>query len=43
VLRLDTGRWTLSDTRAGDVSVRAEPFEDLELRLGELWDGEVLP
>jgi Uma2 family endonuclease len=37
VLRLADGRWTLLETHAGDVVVRAEPFESLELELSLLW------
>jgi hypothetical protein len=38
VLRLEHGRWTLLDTHAGMVTVRAEPFEAIELELGGLWE-----
>ncbi len=37
VLRLDAGRWTIVSSRAGTELIRAEPFEDVELRLGDLW------
>jgi Uma2 family endonuclease len=38
VLRLEGPHWTLIDTHAGDVTVRAEPFEAIELELGALWE-----
>jgi Uma2 family endonuclease len=38
VLRLEDGRWTPLDTHVGNVSVRAKPFEALELDLGALWE-----
>jgi Uma2 family endonuclease len=38
VLRLQGGLWTLLDVHLGDVTVRAEPFEALELPLGALWE-----
>jgi Uma2 family endonuclease len=38
VYRLENGRWSLLDTQAGTVSVRAEPFEALALELGALWE-----
>jgi Uma2 family endonuclease len=38
VLRLDAGRWTIVATWAGASSVRAEPFEALDLDLTLLWD-----
>jgi Uma2 family endonuclease len=38
VLRLEAGRWTLLDTHSGSVTVRAEPFEAIELELGGLWE-----
>ena len=37
VLRLDAGRWTIVVTHAGDVTVRAEPFDAIEFDIGELW------
>jgi Uma2 family endonuclease len=37
VLRLEDGRWAIIATHAGDVVVRAEPFEELELELRALW------
>ena len=37
VWRLDGGRWREVDTWEGDVTVRAEPFEAIELELGRLW------
>ena len=41
VLRLDGGAWTIVGTFAGRASVRAEPFEALELQLPWLWDDDV--
>jgi Uma2 family endonuclease len=38
VLRLEDGRWTLLDTHVGDATVRAEPFEAVELVLSPLWE-----
>jgi Uma2 family endonuclease len=38
VLRLEDGRWTPLDTHVGNASVRAKPFEALELDLGALWE-----
>jgi Uma2 family endonuclease len=40
VLRLETGRWTLPGTHAGSVTVRAEPFEALDLDLGASWEDD---
>jgi Uma2 family endonuclease len=37
VLRLDSGRWTIVATHAGDAVVRIEPFEDIEIEVGALW------
>ena len=37
VLGLEAGRWTILVTHAGDVTVRAEPFDAIEFNLGELW------
>jgi len=36
VLRLDAGRWTILATHAGET-VRAEPFAEVSLTLGDLW------
>jgi Uma2 family endonuclease len=38
VLRLEGAHWTLLDVHLGDVTVRAEPFEALELELEALWE-----
>jgi Uma2 family endonuclease len=38
VLRLQGTHWALLDVHLGDVTVRAEPFEALELPLGALWE-----
>jgi Uma2 family endonuclease len=37
VLRLEGGRWMVLATHAGTETVRAEPFEALELALRDLW------
>ncbi|MBI2188529.1 MAG: Uma2 family endonuclease [Acidobacteria bacterium] len=37
VFRLESGRWALLATYAGDDAVRAEPFEAITLELGSLW------
>ena len=37
VWRLDDRRWREVDTWEGDLRVRAEPFESIELDLGRLW------
>ena len=37
VLRLEAGRWVLVSTYAGDVTVRAEPFAEIEIALADLW------
>jgi Uma2 family endonuclease len=42
ILRLDGAHWTLLDTHGGNVVVRAEPFEAIELDLAPLW-AEVEP
>jgi Uma2 family endonuclease len=38
VLRLDSGRWTIVTTHAGADTIRAEPFDALDLDLTLLWD-----
>ena len=35
--RLESGRYSLLDTFEGDASVRAEPYEAIELSLARLW------
>jgi Uma2 family endonuclease len=35
--RLEHGRWTLVATHAGDMAVRVEPFDAVELELWRLW------
>ena len=35
--RLEAGRWVVLDTYAGEDTVRAEPFDAVELRLGRWW------
>jgi Uma2 family endonuclease len=37
VMALDGGRWTLLVTHVGAVTVRAEPFDAIELDLSALW------
>ena len=37
VLRLESGRWTIVSAHAGGEAVRAEPFGEVELALGDLW------
>jgi Uma2 family endonuclease len=37
VLRLDQGRWFIVATHADEVVVRAEPFDDIELHMKDLW------
>ena len=37
VYRLDGAGWRLLETYAGDVQIRPEPFEAVELELGALW------
>jgi Uma2 family endonuclease len=38
VYRLEAGRWSRLGAHEGDVTVRAEPFESLALKLGPLWE-----
>ncbi len=38
VLRLEGGRWTILATWSGLVTVRAEPFEAIEVDLSLLWE-----
>ena len=37
IYALAAGRWTVAGTHVGDVLVRAEPFEAIELDLSALW------
>ena len=37
VLRLEAGRWVIVSTHAGDVTVCAEPFAEIEIALADLW------
>ena len=37
IYRLDGGSWRVVETHAGEVSVRAEPFDAIELDLTSLW------
>ncbi len=43
VLRLERGRWVIVGTHEGDVAVRAEPFEAVELDLTPLWITSAAP
>lgn len=36
-LRLESGRWTVAASHAGDELARVEPFAELELRLARWW------
>lgn len=38
VLRLESGRWVIAGTWAGAATIRAEPFDAVELDLTLLWD-----
>lgn len=40
VFRLENGRWTVAATHLGPLTVRAEPFEAVELDLSVLWPSE---
>ena len=37
VFRLSSGRWTLLETYVEDDKVRAEPFQEIEIELGNFW------
>jgi Uma2 family endonuclease len=37
VYRLESGRWIVAATHAGDETVRIEPFEPAEMRLARWW------
>ena len=37
VYRLESGRWSELDTFEGDVKVRAEPFDAIEIDLARIW------
>jgi hypothetical protein len=37
VLRLDANSWRIAGTFEGTATVRAEPFDAVELELGSLW------
>lgn len=43
VFRLEAARWSLLGTFKDDASVRAEPFEAIELDLAALWADVALP
>lgn len=38
VYRLEDGRWSRTGAHLGNATVRTEPFEDLVLELGPLWE-----
>jgi Uma2 family endonuclease len=38
ILRLDSGRWTLTATHEGRDVIRAEPFDAIEIELTLLWE-----
>jgi Uma2 family endonuclease len=42
-LHLESGRWLIAATHEGDATVRAKPFEEIELELGALWGGDTDP
>ncbi len=37
VFRLDSGRWVEAGVFGGDEKARIEPFQDIEIPLGDLW------
>ena len=37
VFRLEGGRWSLLEAHGGEATVRAEPFEEIDLELALLW------
>jgi len=37
VFRLESNRWLLLNTYAGDDKARAEPFQEIEISLSDLW------
>ena len=39
-IRLEDEHWVLLDTHVGAVTVRAEPFDAIELELGLLWEDD---
>jgi len=41
VSRLESGKWLLLDSFTGNDKVRAEPFQEVEFDLGNLWPNEV--
>jgi Uma2 family endonuclease len=41
IFKLESGRWTLLGAHAEAERVRAEPFQEIELDLANLWLGEV--
>jgi Uma2 family endonuclease len=37
VHRLEGGRWVVTGAHGGDDTIRVEPFEAIEVRLGRWW------
>lgn len=37
VFRLESGRWVVAGAYADDNSVRAEPFDEIEINLKDIW------
>ncbi len=43
IMRLHGGKWLIVDIHRGDLKVRAEPFDAIEIDLASLWVNLVLP
>lgn len=43
VFRLEAGKWVLLGSFAENDKVRAEPFQEVEINLGDLWLGNLQP
>jgi len=41
--RLESGRWSLLASFSENDKVRAEPFQEIEINLGDLWVGDLQP
>lgn len=41
--RLESGRWSLLASFSENVKVRVEPFQEIEINLGDLWVGSLQP
>ena len=41
--RLESGRWSLLASFSENDKVRAEPFQEIEINLGDLWVGSLQP